>query len=410
MKFLLFLNNIDTFSTSAIQYLCIRLQFMINVQNIHWPVRFWRRSTLSILLLMMAFPVFSQNFVTPVVSAYLPSEIEETSGLMNLNGEIWTHNDSGGEPALYLINPSSGEIERTVEIQDADNEDWEDIAWDETYIYIGDFGNNDGSRTDLKIYRVLRSDMDDSDEVDAETIHFYYGDQTSFEPNYHNTNFDCEAMTCFGNQLYLFTKNWIDSETNCYVLPKTIGEHEATQISNFNSDCLITGASVMPEQDVLVLIGYNQNGGSFTWLFKNFVEDDFFNGSSNQLIWTLLSQIEGVCHADDQSIYISSEEFAGILEPTLYSLELSDFITGSEDYRKEDNLISYQHPNIVFRTDPKSPVSGEIVISDLSGKAVKRLQLTNQSIVSVPMPGHHGIFLVVLRTSDQIITEKIFIR
>ena len=37
-----------------------------------------------------------------------------------------------------------------------ENVDWEDITQDETHIYIADFGNNNGNRTDLKIYKILK--------------------------------------------------------------------------------------------------------------------------------------------------------------------------------------------------------------------------------------------------------------
>ncbi len=148
-------------------------------------------------LLIFFQPLKSQNFITPSVVTTLSSTLNETSGLVNLNGEIWTHNDNGGETELYLINLNDGSIIRTVIVHEANNVDWEDIAADETYIYIGDFGNNDGSRTNLKIYRISRSDMASSNDVDAEKIHFSYSDQSSFEPNYHYTNFDCEALTLF---------------------------------------------------------------------------------------------------------------------------------------------------------------------------------------------------------------------
>ena len=138
--------------------------------------------------------VCSQNFITPTVITTLSSELNETSGLINLNGEIWTHTDNGGKTELYLIDISDGSIVRTVDIKDANNVDWEDITFDETYVYIGDFGNNDGSRTNLKVYRIKRQELASSNEVEAKKIEFSYSDQTSFEPSYHNTNLDCEAM------------------------------------------------------------------------------------------------------------------------------------------------------------------------------------------------------------------------
>ena len=196
---------------------------------------------------------------------------------------------------------------------------------DDDYVYIGDVGNNDGSRTNLRIYRISRSDIADNDEVAAGKINFYYSDQTSFEPEYHNTNFDCEAIIHYQGQLYLFTKNWVDLKTNCYVLPKTTGNHEAMLLSEYNVSCLISGATMIPAKDALSLIGYNSSGVSYTWLFDGFGEDDFFAGESTKLVWTLLSQIEGVCDAGQTDLYISSEAFSGILDPSLIIWMLMDF-------------------------------------------------------------------------------------
>ena len=118
---------------------------------------------------------------TITVVSTLESTVEETSGLIYLDGRMITHNDSGGEAALYEIDPASGNVVRTVEIQGATNRDWEDIASDESYIYIGDFGNNSGTRRDLGVYKVSIADYLGNDDLAvAERIDFSYEDQSDF--------------------------------------------------------------------------------------------------------------------------------------------------------------------------------------------------------------------------------------
>ena len=85
----------------------------------------------------------------------LPSEVEETSGLIFLNGKIITHNDSGDDPNLYEIDTISGTISRIINITNATHIDWEDISQDNTYIYIADIGNNNGDRDNLIIYKIF---------------------------------------------------------------------------------------------------------------------------------------------------------------------------------------------------------------------------------------------------------------
>ncbi len=97
----------------------------------------------------------------------LPDKVDETSGLIYLNGYVWTFNDSGGEPEIYKIDNESGKIIQTVRITNGENFDWEDITRDESFIYIGDFGNNWGTRKDLKIYKIAINDIIDEKKKSA---------------------------------------------------------------------------------------------------------------------------------------------------------------------------------------------------------------------------------------------------
>ncbi|MBL4643362.1 MAG: T9SS C-terminal target domain-containing protein, partial [Flavobacteriaceae bacterium] len=113
----------------------------------------------------------------------LPNTVSETSGLLFYNGKLITHNDSGDNANLYELDTISGNITRTIHITNATNVDWEDITQDETYIYIGDFGNNNGNRQDLKIYRILKSDFNNGTSITSEVISFSYEDQVNFTTN-----------------------------------------------------------------------------------------------------------------------------------------------------------------------------------------------------------------------------------
>ncbi|MDX2444801.1 MAG: hypothetical protein QNK30_13465 [Bacteroidales bacterium] len=83
--------------------------------------------------------------------ANLPAVIHETSGLIFLNKKLITHNDSGNESALFEVDTVSGAVIRKIIVKNAANIDWEDICADDSSIYIGDFGNNGGNPTDLKV-------------------------------------------------------------------------------------------------------------------------------------------------------------------------------------------------------------------------------------------------------------------
>ena len=98
----------------------------------------------------------------------LSDSVIETSGLQMAGGYLWTFNDKNGKPQLYRIDTVSNAIQQRVFLNGATNNDWEDIAFDGTYFYIGDFGNNlTGGRTDLKIYKFPFNAIDLNNPVDT---------------------------------------------------------------------------------------------------------------------------------------------------------------------------------------------------------------------------------------------------
>ena len=355
-------------------------------------------------------PLVAQNFVTPEIVTELDENLNETSGLINLDGEIWTHNDKGGEAELYQIDITDGSILRTVTVQNATNIDWEDLAIDDAYVYIGDFGNNDGSRSDLKIYKISRYAIENYDEVYADIITFSYNDQTSFEPNYHNTNFDCEALISFQNDLYLFTKNWVDYQTNCYKLPNQSGDHLAQYHATFDVDCLITGAEINSGSNLLILIGYNLSGGSYTWLFDDFEGENFFDGDDTKLIWTSLTQIEGICKNNNNDLFISSEEFAGNIDPTLFSLDISEYLIQINYTAASQIIIYYLKNTIAIKSKSGEALTGETEIINMNGSIAGRYSFSNQTFFQFPVDLPTGAYLIVLKTTKEIFTQKIVIQ
>ena len=134
-------------------------------------VKYIQRFLLALITLISSQELSAQ--IQAEVLDTLPAIIWETSGLVPF-GEQWiTHNDSGDSPQLYVIDKTSADNLRIVSIENANHIDWEDVAFDDTYLYIGDFGNNLGDRQDLRIYRVLLSDLV-GDTATAEVIEFSF--------------------------------------------------------------------------------------------------------------------------------------------------------------------------------------------------------------------------------------------
>ena len=284
----------------------------------------------------------------------LPSAVEETSGLLFLDGKIITNNDGGDAANLYEIDSLTGNLLRTININNATNVDWEDLADDETYIYIGDFGNNNGTRTDLKIYKILKSDFKNNTQVSSEIISFSYEDQTNF--NSSNThNFDAEAFVIYEDSILIFTKNRGDFKTNVYKILKTIGNHTAVKVSSANVDGLITGATYNGNfllcgydgylTPFLVQISYDRAPG----------DDIFSSGYTKESLITQLgqgSQVEAITSFKLGKYYISREFFstsvAGIeftFPQKLYEFtDARDFLLSID----KNNLENLEKPGILL--------------------------------------------------------------
>jgi hypothetical protein len=136
----------------------------------------------------------SRNYQKPQVVGKIDSnEITESSGIVASRCSrdvFWTHNDSGDGAFIYAINAKGNNI-GTWKVSGAKNNDWEDIATfknetGECFLYIGDIGNNERTKSELIVYRVKEPKVSDSDKnsskknpqttESAEAIKFDYPD------------------------------------------------------------------------------------------------------------------------------------------------------------------------------------------------------------------------------------------
>lgn len=306
---------------------------------------------LNTLFIILAFSVVSCDkkeeepntpLKNPVPSSYelefiseLHEELSESSALVEFNNTLWTLNDKGNENVLYQLDTDNGSILKKVIVSNAENIDWESMAQNNEYLFIGDFGNNAGNRVDLVILKIKKSDLTALDEVNAEKIFFSYADQANLNPVFQNHNFDCEAFFFANNELHLFTKNWEDNRTNYYTLPDKPGNHKAEFKESFDVAGLITDADINRSTGDIVLLGYTNAGISsqnFIWLFSDYTSFDIFQGEKNKIILGNvrdLGQTEGIVIKEDNSGWITSEEIlAGPLRipPKLFHYDFKGFL------------------------------------------------------------------------------------
>jgi len=272
--------------------------------------------------------------VSLTLVSVLNDDVRETSGLAKVNGKIYTHNDNGGSNLLYEINAETGDVIRSITVNGASNVDWEDLACDDTHLYIADIGNNLGSRKDLKIYKILKSDLDTNNMVDAETIAFSYADQTKFTYDNFTTPYDAEALIAYNGQLYIFTKNWADYTSKVYSIPTVPGNYEVTSVGEKVLDVMVTGAASDGAGSSVALVGYTNPYDKDTQ-FKSmivklsaFAGNDFFSGSiaehkiaNSQIV----GQVEAILFNTSSEFYLSAEGVTVIsveYPPKLYKTEI----------------------------------------------------------------------------------------
>ena len=249
------------------------------------------------------------------IATQLSDLVDESSGLVFLNNNLITFNDSGGSNSLYEIDVFNGEVIRTVDIINATNNDWEDISVDSEYIYIGDFGNNYGNRQDLLIYKISISDFLNSanNSVYAEEINFSYSDQINFQSNPYNSNFDAESIISLNDSLYVFTKNWVDGKSNVYSISKNAGNYIASKIDSVDAQGLITAAEYNINSNTVTLLGYDADS-PFIIELSNFNESNFSQGLISKFPLTVPEtssiQTEGLTNIDNY-YYISAEDYLG---------------------------------------------------------------------------------------------------
>ena len=267
-----------------------------------------------ILLVFLSFQISAQKTESLNLKKYkiavLSDSLRESSGLTNINGRLFSFNDSGNTSEIFEITPGSSYIEKTFQTG-LKNIDWEAITNDRENFYIGEFGNNLGTRKDLKVYQIpFRNDSLITDSI--KTIPFFYPEQTDFTPKNINNNFDAEAMIFLDGNIHIFTKEWVTNTVSHYVIDKNLTENQPAQkLESFDTGFVVTDASVF--ENKLYVVGYTKKASVYLMIFeKDETGNLFFNQPLKKYFLGRaynVGQIEGIT-ATEKGIYISGERFS----------------------------------------------------------------------------------------------------
>lgn len=268
---------------------------------------------LFLIILSFSFQISAQKTQKLRLKKYkiavLSDSLQESSGLTNFNGRLFSFNDSGNTSEIFEIKAGSSHIEKTFQTN-LKNIDWEAISNDGENFYIGEFGNNLGSRRDLKVYQIpFRNDSLIVDSI--KSIPFYYPEQNDFTPKNTNNNFDAEAMIFLDGNIHLFTKEWITNTVSHYVIDKNPTDNQPAQkLESYDTGFVVTDASFF--ENKLYVVGYTKKASVYMMIFeKDENRNLFFNKPLKKFSLGKafkIGQIEGIT-VTEKGIYISGERF-----------------------------------------------------------------------------------------------------
>jgi len=205
------------------------------------------------------------------IQTLLQNKVKETSALAQFGGQIWTANDSGDGANLYQIDDKTGKVIKQVHVDDVISYDWEELAQDAGSLFVMDCGNNHGtreSRTIINVDTEVLINATDGDTVSAvNTTRFSMADKPAEPLTRYMHDYDCEASTVVGEELWVLSKNWSDLQSRLYrmdlveISNSAVNDNviEVIPAQTLNVDGLITAADYNAATKQLVLLGYDGN-------------------------------------------------------------------------------------------------------------------------------------------------------
>lgn len=235
--------------------------------------------------------------------------LDEASGIAasSLNpGIIWSHNDSGGKPAVYALD-SEGKLRAILELQGTKNRDWEDIAISidptngKSYLYIGEIGDNGARYSSIKVLRVEEPSLKGADSLLTSNKF------QEIEINYEDGPRDAEALFIepHSQDIYIISKR--EEKVGLYRVaqPFSAEINIAKKISTLPLTW-VTAADISPNGKYILVKTYTG-----IWRFKNKPDKQgvvLLNNKPKALPYHLEPQGEGLCYtAKGKGYYTLSE-------------------------------------------------------------------------------------------------------
>ena len=198
--------------------------------------------------------------------------INESSGIAasRRNAKLlWTHNDSGDGPFIYAFD-RQGKHRGVWRIAGASAIDWEDMAVGpgpapgQSYIYIGDIGDNSRQREEVIVYRVIEPLITSEDSSSTKSNPRNTRAADVFRLKYPDGKHDAETLMVHPStgDLYIVTKV-MRAAAGVYKLKAPLQNAKETTLTHVGDIRLpnlmvgfITGGDISPDGKRVVLCDY----------------------------------------------------------------------------------------------------------------------------------------------------------
>lgn len=268
----------------------------------------------------------------PSYDVYLPptkladledQSITESSGLVASRtspGSYWTHNDAGNAPLIYLFD-SKGRSRGVWRVTGATSYDWEDLAAgpgpkpDTNYLYIGDIGDNDGTRSEIVIYRIPEPQIPNGNTVSTAEHPAATETAEALRLRYPDGKHDCEALLVHPRtgRIYLVVKEK-SAKPGIYAADAPAASGEVITLARIgevdmsgHSEAVINGGAISPDGQRAALSDYTQ-GYEFVLSEANAPFDSIWKQPMRTVDLGKRKHGEAVCYRLDGKALLATSE------------------------------------------------------------------------------------------------------
>jgi hypothetical protein len=237
------------------------------------------------------------------------NKIRENSGLAvsrRTAGIFWTHNDSGDSSRIYAVD-TAGNLRATVNVKNAANKDWEDIAsFDHNgrhWLLVADTGNNELTSEKQELYIIGEPALTATEVNPTAVLTFSYPGK--------NRDVEAVAVDPVKGKILLIEKTK-DGSAKVFQLPlkfstQTLTAEEIGVIyTPSNSNGQVTAMDISPDGSRAIVLTYGDayeftRGSTESW-------KDAFARPGKKVYMPWRPQGESICYGTDgKTLYLTTE-------------------------------------------------------------------------------------------------------